>query len=126
MELSARGLLLLGLPYNGKLYFEVKVHAMTIGDECEALEAIENSKKEASLSESQIVQNMLVDLAYLSAQIEIVGVPKSVLTPQFLLENLSTDDYAILFSLIDDVRKKRIDAGESPETADDKASTKPA
>ncbi|WP_342393779.1 hypothetical protein [Avibacterium paragallinarum] len=34
------GRLLLGLPINGQRYFDFKVHLLTIGDECNALEMI--------------------------------------------------------------------------------------
>lgn len=56
---------------------------------------------------------MLVDLAYLSEQLDIIGIAQDKLTPQFLLDNLATDDYVLITQAIADLRKKHIDAGES-------------
>ena len=43
---------------------------------------------------------MLVDLAYLSEQLDIIGIAQDKLTPQFLLDNLATDDYVLITQLL--------------------------
>lgn len=117
MKITAEGSLLLGLPYRGKLYFDVKAQALTVGDECLVLEVIDDLVLDSV--DNKHKREMLSELAYLAAQIEIIGVPQDALTPAYLLEHLATDDYEILLSLISDVRKKRIAVGESPKTTDE-------
>lgn len=105
--------LLLGIPYQDKRYFDVNVRLLTLGGECVALEKI----AELGLEEKETLnkaEQMMVDLAYLSAQIDVVGIDNAALTPEFLLDNLSTDDYMLITKAIAELRKKHIDAGESP------------
>ncbi|MFZ7224343.1 hypothetical protein [Avibacterium avium] len=108
------GRLLLGLPVNGKRYFDFKVHLLTLGDECNALEMIAElgivPKEDKPLSQAE---KMLMDLAYLIQQVEFVGVNKAVITPEYLLNHLATDDYALISEVIFELRKKHIAAGES-------------
>lgn len=113
MQLTATGDLLLGLPYNGQLYSVVTVSALTMGAECEALETI----AELGLDENtpERVAEMLIEFAYLAEQIEVEGIPKAALTPHYLLENLTTDDYSLISGLIIELRKKRMLALENPK-----------
>ncbi|OOH87335.1 hypothetical protein BMT54_10010 [Pasteurellaceae bacterium 15-036681] len=116
MELSLSGRLLLGLLYQGKYYFDFKVSILTMGGECAALEVVEglnlNTDKPSRKDKS------LIDLAYLAQQFEIDGVPKEAMTPEYLLENLATDDFILIEKLISELRKKRQDAGEQPNLAE--------
>lgn len=107
-----QGRLLLGLPFEGKRYFDFSVNILTIGGECEALEWI----VEEGLAKEELTQaeSALVDLAYLCAQLEVHGIPKFILEPSYLLENLSTDDYLIINEAVSALRKKHIDAGDNP------------
>lgn len=115
MELNACGAFLLGVPYQGKLHYSFAVKILTLGGECTALDLIAELGIEADSQDSS--HTMLVDLAYLSQQLTIDGVPDAVLTPQFLLDNLSTDDYLLVKEAISTLRKKRFDAGERPNQA---------
>ncbi|HDR1252692.1 TPA: hypothetical protein QB269_000911 [Pasteurella multocida] len=106
-----QGRLLLGVPFNGTHHFDFNVKILTLGLECQALEWIEeNGLAKDKLSKAE---QTLVDLAYLCQQLEIVGIDKAHLTPEFLLDNLSTDDYVLITDLISTLRKKHIDAGEN-------------
>ncbi|MGY4700386.1 hypothetical protein ACVND7_12245 [Avibacterium paragallinarum] len=113
------GRLLFGLPVNGKRYFDFKVHLLTLGDECNALEMIAElgivPKEDKPLSQAE---KMLMDLAYLIQQVEFVGVNKAVITPEYLLNHLATDDYALINEAILELRKKHIAAGESHSQSD--------
>ncbi|OOF46943.1 hypothetical protein BKK52_10555 [Rodentibacter trehalosifermentans] len=104
--------LLFGLPFNDQRHFDFEVNLLTLGGECAALEKIAelglDSKEKLNKAEQ-----MLVDLAYLSEQFKVLGIPKDTLTPQFLLNNLATDDYVLITQAIAELRKKHIDAGES-------------
>ncbi|THA10501.1 hypothetical protein [Rodentibacter pneumotropicus] len=110
--------LLLGIPYLGNRYFDVEVRLLTLGGECAALDTV----AELGLAEKETLntaERMLVDLAYLCEQIEVKGIAKAKITPEFLLDNLATDDYTLINEAIVELRKKHIDAGESlhnPET----------
>lgn len=109
-----QGRLLLGLPFNGKRHFDFSVKVLTLKDECEALEWItDKGLVKTSLTQ---VESTLVDLAYLCSQLEVEGIAHSDLTPEFLLEHLSTDDYLIIQEAITSLRKKYIDAGENLST----------
>ncbi|MEE6030329.1 hypothetical protein [Avibacterium paragallinarum] len=118
------GRLLLGLPINGQRYFDFKVHLLTIGDECNALEMIAElgivQKEDKPLSQAE---KMLMDLAYLIQQVEFVGVDNTQITPHYLLDNLATDDYVLINEAILALRKKHIAAGESQHQEDSLAAT---
>lgn len=105
------GRLLLGLPHDGKRYFDVKVRLLTIGDECGALELIADLG--LKYEDNSPRAEKLRDLAYLLAQVEFVGIAAGTLTPAYLLDNLTTDDYVIIMGLIGELREKFIAAGES-------------
>lgn len=111
MTLKVQGSLLLGLPYQGKLYHQCQVHILTMGLECEVIEVI-NALPLKALPETKA--NTLIDLAYLSKQFRVEGIPAEAITPEYLLEHLSTDDYELITAMISDLRKKRMLAGESP------------
>ncbi|HHW7447922.1 hypothetical protein [Pasteurella multocida] len=106
-----QGRLLLGVPFNGAQYFDFNVKILTLGLECQALEWIE--EKGLAKDELNKAEQTLVDLAYLCQQLEISGIDKVSLTPEFLLDNLSTDDYVLITDLIGQLRKKCIDVGEN-------------
>ncbi|OOF45611.1 hypothetical protein BKK51_05875 [Rodentibacter trehalosifermentans] len=105
--------LLLGIPYQGKRYFDIELRLLTLGGECAALEKV----AELGLDEKETLnkaEQMLVDLAYLSEQIDVVGIDKTALTPEFLLDNLTTDDYVLITEAIAELRKKHIADGDNP------------
>lgn len=109
--------LLLGIPYGDRRYFDFDVRLLTLGGECAALEKV----SELGLDEKENLtkaEQMLVDLAYLSEQLDIIGIAQDKLTPQFLLDNLATDDYVLITQAIAELRKKHIDAGENPSKAE--------
>ena len=110
MQLTVTGDLLLGLPYQGQLYYAVQVSALTMGAEYRALETIETLKLPENTPER--VREVLAEFAYLREQIEVEGIPQKVLTPHYLLKHLTTDDYGLISGLILDLRKKRMLAGD--------------
>lgn len=105
-----QGRLLLGVSYKGTVYYEFSVKCLTMRGQCHALELIADLKLSDD-DESQAA-NTLRDLAFLAAQVEIIGIPQVKLTPAFLLDGLSTDDYALIVTQINELRKKSIAAGE--------------
>ena len=108
-----KGRLLLGITYKDQLYFDFKVKLLSVAGECRALEIVDGlhlNEDESKRSRSEI---MLNELAFLTQQLEVDGIPQDVITAEFLLENLAPDDYLLIWSLIDKLRKKHINAGEN-------------
>ena len=108
----------LGVLYNGTLHHDVLVKILTVGGECQALEVI----NDIGLSDKETLstaEQMLVDLAYLAQQVEFDGIPREAVTPAYLLDNLATDDYMLINNEINQLRKKRMGASESQETANE-------
>ncbi|MEE6042712.1 hypothetical protein [Avibacterium paragallinarum] len=112
------GRLLLGLPVNGKRYFDFKVHLLTLGDECNALELVADLGILSEDKPLKQAERMLFELAYLCQQVEFIGVDKKQITPAYLLDNLAADDYVIINEAILNLKKKHIDAGESQHQED--------
>lgn len=120
------GRLLFGIPYQGMLHFDIKVKLLSLAGECHALELLEDLglPEQVSLSEQEDkdvaqaalaplsrMETLLSELVFVSQQLEIVGIPQAVLTPQFLLDNLTPADYVLIWGLLDNLRKKRIEDG---------------
>lgn len=120
------GRLLFGVPYQGALHFDIKVKLLSLAGECHALELLEDLglPEQVSLSEQEDkdvaqaalaplsrMETLLSELVFVSQQLEIVGIPQAVLTPQFLLDNLTPADYVLIWGLLDNLRKKRIEDG---------------
>ena len=110
MKLELAGRFLLGVPYQGVVCYGFQVKVLTMGAECTALDMIADLGVDPKSTKAS--DTMLIEMAYLAQQLEIDGIPNSALTPQFLLENLATDDYTLVLDLIAQLRKKRQDAGE--------------
>lgn len=113
---TLNGRLLLGVLYQGKLHFDFSVNVLSLGGECAALDTLAELGIEGE--NLTIAERTLTDLAYLQQQLVIDGIPQAALTPAFLLDNLSTDDYLLVQTQIALLRKKRQDAGESLATAE--------
>lgn len=104
----------LGIEYLGHLYRDCVVRLLTIGGECCAQEGI----AELGIPDENRTprQERLVDLAYLSQQVEVVGLPAGV-DATFLFEHLTDEDYWLLIEATLQLRKKRLGVGESQEQA---------
>lgn len=101
----------LGITYQGKLCKDFEVRLLTIGGECDAQEQI----AELGLDKPELTkrEERLVDMAYLSQQLSVAGIPQTALTPQFLFDNLATDDYWQIVETQLALRKKLSADGES-------------
>lgn len=100
-----------GVSYKGQHCSTFGVRLLTLGGECQAQELISDlglDKDELTISEKR-----LVDMAYLCQQVHILGIPQEELTPQFLLDNLATDDYWKIIEAQLELRKKLSGDGES-------------
>lgn len=109
--------LLLGLNYQGNTYYAFRANLLTVAGECRALETIEEMGLSLDdltneQSDKHTKQNIaLIDLAFICQQVSFEGIPSSALTPQYLFEHLASTDYALINEVLDELRKKRIVAG---------------
>lgn len=110
-----RGRFLMGVMHDGVLHYNFSVKLLSLGGECEALDLIDDLNLPDEDNRNR-AENMLAELCFLAQQIEIDGINRDVLTPQFLLDNLSPDDYVLAWGLLGDLRKKQIDAGANQST----------
>ncbi|MDW0617960.1 hypothetical protein P2G70_10565 [Mannheimia haemolytica] len=115
---------LLGFEYNGKLYRDCTVRLLTMGGQCTAQEMVADLGLEENSETLSKREQTLVDMVYLSQQVIFDGLDKETVTPQFLFDNLATDDYWTLIEATLELRKKRLENGasqnesESPENPD--------
>lgn len=103
----------LGIEYNGKIHRNCTVRLLTMGGQCTAQEMIVDLGIEEGLETLSNTEKTLVDMAYLSQQITVEGIDKVDITAQFLFDNLATDDYWQLIEATLELRKKRLENGES-------------
>lgn len=103
----------LGIEYNGKIHRNCTVRLLTMGGQCTAQEMIADLGLEENSEALSKREQTLVDMAYLSQQVSFAGLDKETVTPQFLFDNLATDDYWTLIEATLDLRKKRLENGES-------------
>lgn len=110
--------LLLGITYQNHVHYHFDVLPLTLAGECQAMEVIENLGLH-DIETLSYQQQRLVELAYLAQQMTIEGIPRDVLTPEFLFNALTTDDYVLINEKIAEMRKKRIDAGANQASNSD-------
>lgn len=97
-----------GLQYNGTTHFQAALKPLSIGAELAAM-ADEEGLPELpeNASNAQVAQyNVRKNLIYFEKQLEVVGIPADVLTVDYLLENLSGEDYTQLFEVQEQLRAK--------------------
>ncbi|AIZ78756.1 hypothetical protein [Actinobacillus equuli] len=103
----------IGIDYNGKIIRDCTVQFLTMGGQCTAQEMIADlciSEDEEALSQRE---KTLIEMAYLSQQVEFDGIPHCDVDAEFLLDNLTTDDYWQLVEATLELRKKRLENGVS-------------
>lgn len=103
----------LGIDYNGTTYRDCVVRLLTMGGQCTAQEMVADLGVEENSETLSKREQTLVDMAYLSQQVTFDGLDKETVTPQFLFDNLATDDYWTLIEATLTLRKKRLENGAS-------------
>ncbi|KES10437.1 MULTISPECIES: hypothetical protein [Snodgrassella] len=119
--LKETGKLVYGLEYNGQMYFDYTVKPLTLADELQALEVIEETSliKDASNAKKAI----LTTLAYWAQQLEVSGITAENLSVEFLLHNLASEDYQSILTSMETLRSKSIAAGQSDPAASEQANS---
>lgn len=97
-----------GLAYQGKTYFQAAFKPLSIGAELAAMANEEDLPElPENASNAQIAhRNVQKNLIYWAKQLEVDGIPADVLTVDYLLDNLSGEDYAQLFEIQEQLRAK--------------------
>jgi hypothetical protein len=105
-----------GLTYNGKVVSELRLKPLTVGGELAAFALIDDLPElpETAKKAELLQRNVLEMLTYWSQQIEAQGIPSDILTAQWLMENLSTEDYHTVMAAQEDLRLKPSAATASP------------
>lgn len=97
-----------GLPYKGKTYFQAALKPLSIGAELAAmaqeedLPALPENATNAQIAHRNVQKNLI----YWGKQLEVNGIPADMLTVEYLLDNLSGEDYAQLFDEQEQLRAK--------------------
>lgn len=102
-----------GIECNGQIHRDCTVRLLTMGGQCTAQEMIADLGIEENSEALSQREKTLVDMAYLSQQVSFTGLDKATVTPQFLFDNLATDDYWTLIEATLELRKKRLENGAS-------------
>ena len=105
-----------GLTYKGKAVSEIRLKPLTVGGELAAFALIDDLPElsEHATKAELLQRDILETLTYWSQQIEADGIPSDILTAQWLMENLSTEDYHTVMEAQEDLRLKPSAATASP------------
>lgn len=103
----------IGLDYQGQVYRDCAVNLLTMGGQCTAQEIIADLGIDENSEQLSAKDKTLVDMAYLSQQVEVDGIDKADVTAEFLFKHLVTDDYWQLIEATLALRKKRLENGEN-------------
>lgn len=107
-----------GLQYNGKTHFQAALKPLSIGAELAAMADEEDLPElsENATNAQHAQRNVHKNLIYWAKQLEVDGIPDHALTVDYLLDNLSGEDYAQLFDVQAQLRAKSTDATANPNT----------
>nr|WP_101127692.1 hypothetical protein [Neisseria meningitidis] len=102
-----------GLTYNGKVVSELRLKPLTVGGELAAFALIDDLPElpENATKAELLQRDVLETLTYWSQQ----GIPSDILTAQWLMENLSTEDYHTVMAAQEDLCLKPSAATASPD-----------
>lgn len=107
-----------GLQYNGKTHWSAALKPLSIGAELAAMAEEEDLPSlPENANNAQIAhRNVQKNLIYWAKQLEVDGIPADILTADYLLANLSGEDYAFLFEQQEALRAKSTAATANPNT----------
>lgn len=103
----------LGIDYNGKIIRDCTVRLLTMGGQCTAQEMIADLGIEENSETLSKREQTLIDMAYLAEQVTFDGICQGNVTAQFLFDHLAVEDYWTLIEATLELRKKRLENGES-------------
>ncbi len=105
-------LLKYGVLFDCEVHKSFSAKLLTVGGNCAVQEALAELNIDAE--STNVRDKAIIDMAYLSQQVEIEGIPQDTLTANFLLENLSEEDHWVILEEILQLRKKRLGDTEAP------------
>lgn len=107
--MTEQGRLIFGLPFNGQRHHNFTVKPLTIGNELKAQALLDDLGDDAA----ELIHETL---AYWQYQLSVDGINQDVITVDYLLEHLTSDDYTIISDTLDLLRVKYVAAGaKQPE-----------
>lgn len=97
-----------GLPHDGQQHFQATLKPLSIGAELAAMAEEEDlpDLPENPSAAQQARRNVQKNLIYWVQQLEVDGIPAEVLTVDYLLEHLSSEDYVRIFDEQEHLRAK--------------------
>ena len=106
-----------GLTYNGKVVSELRLKPLTVGGELAAFALIDDLPElPENATKAELLQRDVIEtLTYWSQQIVADNIPSDIMTAQWLMDNLSTQDYHIVMAAQEDLRLKPSAATVSPD-----------
>lgn len=103
----------LGIAYQGKYYKHCRVKLLSIGGEMRALDTLNTLGIDLSQESHSSRDITRINLAYLAQQVEFEGLPEEALSPDVLIEALTSSDHAKIQAQIEVLQKKRLAYGEN-------------
>lgn len=97
-----------GLTYQDKTVAEIGLKPLSVGGELAAFSLIDDLPElPGDATKSELLQrDVLETLTYWSQQIVADNIPSDIMTAQWLMDNLSSQDYHIVMAAQEDLRLK--------------------
>ncbi|WP_301673105.1 hypothetical protein [Neisseria blantyrii] len=105
-----------GLAYRDASVFEIRLKPLSIGGELAAFALIDDlpDLPEGASQAERLKRDVYETLAYWAQQIEADGIPAEAVTADWLMANLSGEDYQAVMAAQEDLRRKPSAATENP------------
>ena len=106
-----------GLTYLDKTVGEIRLKPLSVGGELAAFAVIDDLPElPGDATKAELLHRDVIEtLTYWSQQIVADNIPSDILTAQWLMENLSTEDYHTVMAAQEDLRLKPSAATASPD-----------
>ncbi|STZ76338.1 hypothetical protein [Bergeriella denitrificans] len=115
--------LLWGLPHDGGRLKSATLRPLTIGAELRALEAYEDFAEAHKPGKTE--SGVAMTLAYWTQQLSVDGLPPSVMSIAWLMDNLVGEDYRIILDESETLRAKSAAASDNPQQPAEAAEPNP-
>ena len=106
-----------GLTYQDKTVAEIRLKPLSVGGELAAFSLIDDLPElPGDATKAELLQRDVIEtLTYWSQQIVADNIPSDIMTAQWLMDNLSSQDYHIVMAAQEDLRLKPSAATASPD-----------
>jgi len=106
-----------GLTYQDKTVAEIRLKPLSVGGELAAFSLIDDLPElPGDATKAELLQRDVIEtLTYWSQQIVADNIPSDIMTAQWLMDNLSTQDYKSGWGAREDLRQNPPAATASPD-----------